>query len=113
MVCGVRISSNDNALKIVSYFTALEILTRENAKNYLNRLYRKDRGLQKLALEKISALMTLRNNLVHRGRRVALTPELERYAQAFILDAIRKNNKVTSEAFAVQSVALAAQTMLL
>lgn len=107
---GSAFSSSDNALKIVSYFTALEILTTENAKNYLNRLYRKDRELQKLALEKFSALITLRNNLVHRGRRVALTPELERYAQAFIVDAIRKNNKVTSETFAVQSVALAASS---
>lgn len=108
---GAAFSSNDNASKIISYFTALELLTSENVKNYLNRLYRKDRPLQKLALEKVNTLATLRNDLVHRGRRVHLTPELERYAQAFIVDAIRQNTNVTADIFAVQNVISAARDM--
>ncbi|WFU73703.1 HEPN domain-containing protein [Bradyrhizobium sp. CB2312] len=101
---GSAFSANDNASKVVSYVTALEILTGKNIKNYLSRLYRKDSELHKAALEKVLALMDLRGDLVHKGQRIVLSPELERYAQAFILDAIRDNNKVASARFAVQSV---------
>ncbi|WP_027534188.1 hypothetical protein [Bradyrhizobium sp. WSM3983] len=107
---GSAFSSNDNASKIVSYITALEILMGKNLQNYLSPLYRKDKELQKLALEKLTALKSLRGDLVHKGRRVVLSAELERYAQAFILDAIRQNNNVTTEVFAVQNVALAIMT---
>ena len=101
---GSAFSSNDNASKIVSYVTALEILMGKNQQNYMSRLYRKDRELQKLALEKIKALSKLRGDLVHKGRRVILSAELERYAQAFILDVIRHNNSMASETFAAQRV---------
>ena len=104
---GSAFSSNDNASKIVSYVTAFEILMGKNVQNYLSRLYQKDKDLQKLVLEKTAALKNLRGDLVHKGRRVVLSAELERYAQAFILDAIRQNNNVTTEVFAAQSVAMA------
>jgi hypothetical protein len=104
---GSAFSENDNASKIVSYVTALEILTGKNIKNYFSRLYRKESELQKVALEKVRALMNLRGNLVHKGQRLVLSPELERFAQAFILDAIRENNKIASANFAVQCVAVA------
>ncbi|ANW02410.1 hypothetical protein LMTR13_21790 [Bradyrhizobium icense] len=101
---GAAFSSHDDAAKVVSYVTAFEILMGKNLQNYVRQLYRRDSELQKLALEKIQALEKLRGDLVHAGRRIALSPELERYAQAFILDAIRRNKNLASMAFAVQSV---------
>jgi hypothetical protein len=101
---GLAFSANDNASKVVSYVTALEILTRKNIKNYLSHLYRKDSELHRAAIEKVLAFLNLRADLVHKGQRIVLSSELERFAQAFILDAIRENNKIASAGFAVQSL---------
>lgn len=104
---GSAFSSSDNASKVVAYVTAFEILMGKNLQNFVRSLYRKDSQLQSLALEKMRSLKTLRGDLVHAGRRIALSPELERYAQAFILDAIRHNKNMASPEFAVQGVAVA------
>lgn len=102
---GSAFSSSDNASKVVAYVTAFEILMGKNLQNFVRGLYRKDSQLQNLALEKMRNLENLRGDLVHAGRRIALSPELERYAQAFILDAIRHNKSIESPEFAVQTVA--------
>ncbi|MFX5210907.1 hypothetical protein ABTC77_19585, partial [Acinetobacter baumannii] len=54
---GLAFSANDNASKVVSYVTALEILTRKNIKNYLSHLYRKDSELHRAAIEKVLAFL--------------------------------------------------------
>jgi hypothetical protein len=102
---GSAFSSIDNASKVVAYVTAFEILMGKNLQNYVSRLYKNDPQLQNLALEKMRNLSTLRGDLVHAGLRIALSPELERYAQAFILDAIRHNKNLEVPEFAVQTVA--------
>jgi hypothetical protein len=99
---GRAFSSNDDASKIVSYVTALEILTKGNVKNYLGRLYRRDKELRRFALEKVSSLMEMRGEVVHQGHRIVFPDELERYTQAFIIDAIQKSNNAAPHEFAVE-----------
>lgn len=101
---GRAFSSSDDASKIVSYVTALEILTKRNFKNYLGHLYRRNKELREFALEKVSSLMSMRGEVVHQGHRIAFPDELERYTQAFIVDAIRQNNNLAPQEFAVETL---------
>lgn len=99
---GKAFVSNDSAVKVVFYKTALELLAGKTYSNFFGKIYQGE--TYDRANKKIKQFKDLRDNLLHKGKPIIMTDSMERYIQVFLLDAIAFSQKQILEKSAFEAL---------